>query len=165
MKLGLDKYIEMERENSKVFSIMLDYIFPFLLKNRIKPIIISGSPQEAIDTYKEEFMFYAAYGIRFEIVDNKYTNNCILHTETDHDKKRIVDQILLENLDSEVLFAFGDSESDTPLLKSANQAFINSSKKFLIGKQVHYFDFSSIQSGEQIVELMSQTLEFYNKEL
>ncbi len=146
----------MENENNRIFPIMEQKIFPFLLENGIEPIIISGSLQETLEIYKKRMGFQRVKAIRYRIKDGKYTEDCILNTAIGSGKQVIVDEIIKEQ-DTKILFAFGDSEADIPLLVSATQSFINSEKKFLQGN-VHYFDFKREQAGNQIIELMTQTM-------
>ena len=72
--------VEMENENNRIYPIMEQIIFPFLLENNIEPIIISGSHQEAVDLYKEHMGVNRVYGLQFRVQDRKYTSDCILHT-------------------------------------------------------------------------------------
>lgn len=66
----------------------------------------------------------------------------------------------MENKDNVILFSFGDSISDVPLLEVAKTSFINHTKcKFLDKPNARYYDFNKIENGKKIVEEMKKNLE------
>lgn len=158
VKKILDKYKQKDIKQKNMFSIMIKDIFPFLLKNNITPIIISGSQQEIIDLYKDDLGFIKAYAVQFEIIDGKYTDKCILNTGMSKNKQKIIDKIILENPESIIMFGFGDSTSDIPILKSAKYSFVNNKNKFLNEKDIHYFDFNNLKSGKKILKIMEKSI-------
>lgn len=152
-----------KKDNDKVFDIMREDIFPFLTKNNIEIIIISGAQQELIELHKEELKINEIYGVQFEykdgIYNNKYVNNGL-----DENKRKIVNKIM-ENKENVILFSFGDSISDVPLLEVAQKSFINNTKcKFLNKSNARYYDFNKIENGKKIVEEMKKTLKEREKE-
>lgn len=158
----MPEYKKVDIQEANIFQIMINDIFPFLLKNDITPIIISGSQQEAIDLYKDDLGFGKAYAVCFELSNGKYTNNCILNTGISENKQKIINKILSENPNSEILFGFGDSTSDIPILNSAKCSFVNNSNKFLNKENIYYFDFSNLENGKKIIEIMSKEIEKLN---
>lgn len=152
----LQKY--KREDNDKVFDIMREDIFPFLVKNNIEIIVISGAQQELIELYKEELKINEIYGVKFENKDGKYLNKYV-NNGLDDNKRKIVNKIM-ENKENIILFSFGDSISDVPLLEVAKKSFINNTKcKFLNQSNARYYDFNKIENGKKIVEEMKKILE------
>lgn len=146
-----------KKDNNKIFDIMRKDIFPFLNENNIEIIIISGAQQELIELYKEDLKINEIYAVNFEIKDGKYINKYV-NNGIDVNKRRIVDKIM-ENKENIILFSFGDSISDIPLLEVAKKSFINNTKyKFLNKSNTRYYDFNKIENGKKIVEEMKKTL-------
>jgi len=145
------------QDDMHIHSIMREIIFPFLIKNNVEIIVITGSPQEIVELYKEELGISKVYGMNYYIDNGKYTGEFKYNTGLSENKQKIIDEILNDK-NIEVLFGFGDSISDIPILKVAKQAFINNSKKFLDGDNVIYTKFKDESSGEVIVNKMSEIL-------
>lgn len=137
---------------------MEQQIFPFLLANGITPIVISGAPQEQVELFKKRIPFKNVYGLQYEIEDEKYTDNYNINTAIADGKTKIIQKFMKENPEAEIIFGFGDSEADIPILKSARQGFVNNSTKFFERDNIHYLDFEAEQAGEQIIGLMTQEL-------
>lgn len=57
-----------KKDKGKVFEIMRQDIFPFLTKNNIEIIIISGAQQELIELYKEELKINEIYGVQLSLI-------------------------------------------------------------------------------------------------
>ena len=124
----LKEYKKIDEEN--IFDIMKQDIFPFLKKNKIKIIIISGAQQELIELYEDELKIDKIYGVQFKVEKGIYTNQ-YQNNGLDDNKEQIVKQIRKDK-ENEILFAFGDSISDIPLLKVAKKSFINNTNtKFI----------------------------------
>ena len=156
----LEEYKKTDKGN--IFEIMKEYIFPFLTKNNIEIIIISGSQQELIELYKEELKINEIYGVQFKIENERYTNK-YQNNGLDKNKKILVDK-LLEDKENVILFSFGDSISDIPLLKVAKRSFINNTKeRFMKESNALYYDFSKIENGKKIIEKMQEVLEDINE--
>lgn len=153
-----------KRDKGNIFDIMKEYIFPFLTKNNIKIVVISGAQQELIELYKEELKIDEIYGVQFEVENEKYTDK-YQNNGLDKNKKMLVNK-LLEDKENVVLFSFGDSISDIPLLKAAKRSFINNTKeRFIKESNALYYDFTKIENGEKIVKEMEEVLiETYNKD-
>lgn len=156
---ALKEFEELENQNNKIYPIMEEEIFPFLLDNGVEPIVISGSQQEPIDLYKKRMGFQRAFGVQYKILEGKYTQDCIVNTAIGEGKSVIIQELLRREPKTDILFAFGDSEADIPMLKAAKQGFINNSNRFLEQGNINYFDFTSKQAGEQILELMTKSIE------
>ena len=156
----LEEYKKTDKGN--IFEIMKEYIFPFLTKNNIEIIIISRSQQELIELYKEELKINEIYGVQFKIENERYTNK-YQNNGLDKNKKILVDK-LLEDKENVILFSFGDSISDIPLLKVAKRSFINNTKeRFMKESNALYYDFSKIENGKKIIEKMQEVLEDINE--
>ena len=139
-----------------IYQVMRNGIFPFLNKNNIEVIVISGSLNEFLDLYKDEFGINIVHGIKFEEKDGKYLSNLKFNTGTTAGKEKIINSILADN--KEILFAFGDSIVDIPLLKSARYTFVNNKKRFLEKDNIFYLDFNDEKVGAVILEKMSECL-------
>lgn len=138
-------------------------LFPLLLSNGVEPIIISGSQQEALETYKERLGFKRAYGLKFKKGNGQYTDKCILNTAISEGKQRAV-KALTKEPNTRILLGFGDAIADIPLLVHAQQGFVNSPQEFLTHGKLHYLDFSDERSGDRMIELILPTLERMSKE-
>lgn len=141
-----------------IYPIMKEIIFPILKENEIDIIIISGSPQEALELYKNEFGIKSIFAMNFDKKDEKYLGTYQINTGTSESKEKIIEKITATN-DVEVLFAFGDSISDIPLLKCAQCSFVNNSKRFLEKNDILYLDFEDEKAKKIITE---KTSEFIN---
>ena len=149
-------------DKGSIFEIMEKYIFPFLVKNNIEIVIISGAQQELIELYKEELKINEIYGVQFKIENERYTNK-YQNNGLDKNKKILVNKIL-ENKGNVILFSFGDSISDIPLLKVARKSFINNTKeRFMKASNALYYDFSKIENGKRIIVKMQEVLKEINK--
>lgn len=155
---ALEEFEKIENENNRIIPIMEQKVFPFLLANGIEPIVISGSPQEPLELYEKRMKFKSVYGIKYDLQEETYTDRCNVNTAIAEGKSMIIQRILEENPDAKIIFGFGDSEADIPILESAELGFINNSNKFLDKTNMHYLDFYSPEAGEQIIELMTQEL-------
>lgn len=154
----------MEKKKNRIIPVMEQQIFPFLLANGIEPVIISGSPKEPLEIYKKRMDFQSVYALEYKIKDGKYTDKYGINTSVGEGKARIIREFLEKNPDAEILFGFGDSEADIPILKSARQGFVNNVTKILDKDNIHYLDFESEQAGEKIIALMTQELERLDEE-
>ena len=151
----LKEYKKIDEEN--IFDIMKQDIFPFLKKNKIKIIIISGAQQELIELYEDELKIDKIYGVQFKVEKGIYTNQ-YQNNGLDDNKEQIVKQIRKDK-ENEILFAFGDSISDIPLLKVAKKSFINNTNtKFIELKNANYYDFNKKETGEKIIQEMEKVL-------
>ncbi len=151
----LKEYKKIDEEN--IFDIMKQDIFPFLKKNKIKIIIISGAQQELIELYEDELKIDKIYGVQFKVEKGIYTNQ-YQNNGLDDNKEQIVKQIRKDK-ENEILFAFGDSISDIPLLKVAKKSFINNTNtKFIELKNANYYDFNKKETGKKIIQEMEKVL-------
>ena len=151
----LKEYKKIDEEN--IFDIMKQDIFPFLKKNKIKIIIISGAQQELIELYEDELKIDKIYGVQLKIEKGIYTNQ-YQNNGLDDNKEQIVKQIRKDK-ENEILFAFGDSISDIPLLKVAKKSFINNTNtKFIELKNANYYDFNKKETGKKIIQEMEKVL-------
>ena len=147
-----------QKDSEGIYAIMREKIFPYLVRNNIKVIIVSGGLREAIEVYKKELLIDEIYAIDFKIQDGKHTGEMVLNIGESKNKQKVIDEIKSNNPNSEILFGFGDSVSDIPILSSSKCGFINNSNRFLDNANMHYFDFSDIESGDKIIKIMSETI-------
>lgn len=151
----LEEYKKIDEEN--IFDIMKQDIFPFLKKNKIKIIIISGAQQELIELYEEELKIDKIYGVQFKVEKGIYTNQ-YQNNGLDDNKEQIVKQIRKDK-ENKILFAFGDSISDIPLLKVAKKSFINNTNtKFIELENANCYDFGKKENGKKITQEMEKVL-------
>lgn len=143
---------EFKKINDALIYPLMKKIFSFLKDNEVEVIIISGSPQNVLEMYMSEFNISKVYGMHYEKENGVYTGKSIMNSGLGDNKQILVDKIL-EDASKKVLFAFGDSISDTPLLKSAKCAFVNNNIKFLIGENINYIDFANSNNEEIIKKL------------
>lgn len=154
----LEEFKKQEDINNRIYKIIEKEIFPFLLANGIEPVIISGSPQEALDIYKDR-LHCSIIGIQYATRNGKYTEECISNTAVAEGKTKAIDNFLAESPNTEIVFGFGDSESDIPILKAATLGgFVNSSNHFLEKNDINYLDFNFEQTGEKIIISMTLKL-------
>ena len=104
----------------------IDKLFNTLRKKKIKIIIITGTPYEIINCYRKRFNIDSIYALRAESVGNKMTGN--VEHNYGLNKELIVERLIHENDQIPPYMAFGDSESDYPMLKKALYPFYISSK-------------------------------------
>lgn len=96
-------------------------LFKTLHKRKIKIIIVSGAPFEIVKCYQNEFQIDAIYALKAEIVEGVYTGK--VETNFGFNKHKIVERIIQENDKTPPYMAFGDSESDYPMLNIALYPF------------------------------------------
>lgn len=151
----LEAYKEIDKEN--IFDIMKQNIFPFLKRNKIKIIVISGAQQELIELYKEELGIDEIYGVQYVIENGIYTNQ-YQNNGSDKNKEITVKEIGKDK-ENRILFSFGDSISDIPLLKVAKKSFINNTNtKFIELENANYYDFGKKETGKKIIQEMEKVL-------
>lgn len=151
----LEAYKKIDKEN--IFDIMKQNIFPFLKRNKIKIIVISGAQQELIELYKEELGIDEIYGVQYVIENGIYTNQ-YQNNGSDKNKEIMVKEIGKDK-ENRILFSFGDSISDIPLLKVAKKSFINNTNtKFIELENANYYDFGKKETGKKIIQEMEKVL-------
>ena len=90
-----------------------------LIKKYTIPILISGSPIEVLKHIKGRFGFHAIYGSEGNMQSGEFHGGMHLELASQSAKKRLMtDLIPILNVDRCTSFAFGDSESDFPLLEA-----------------------------------------------
>ena len=150
-----------KRDEGNIFKIMKQDIFPFLKRNKIKIIVISGAQQELIELYKEELGIDEIYGVQYAIENGIYTNQ-YQNNGSDKNKEIMVKEICKDK-ENKILFSFGDSISDIPLLKAAKKSFINNTNiKFLEQENARYYDFHQEEDGKRIIQEMKNIVREYN---
>ena len=146
-----------KRDEGNILKIMKQDIFPFLKRNKIKIIVISGAQQELIELYKEELGIDEIYGVQYVIENGIYTNQ-YQNNGSDKNKEIMVKEICKDK-ENRILFSFGDSISDIPLLKVAKKSFINNTNtKFIELENANYYDFGKKETGKKIIQEMEKVL-------
>lgn len=143
---ALSKYIGIDQ--SFLLS-GIDGVFQSLYTKNIDIIIISGAPELIINQYKNRFHIKSVYGFKEECVSRVYTGNVSYNYGFN---KEVIVNKLCEQYSRNPIIAFGDSESDIPMLKAAKYPFC-------IGTDLHlpfhaYIVKNSVIS-EDIMQLIS----------
>lgn len=95
-------------------------IFDLLLAKGIDIIVISGAPSIILEKYKEKFHIKNIYAFKEQIQNGIFTGNVEYNYGFNKEKKLAE---ILSEYKSYPYLAFGDSESDIPMLDSAQHAF------------------------------------------
>ncbi len=111
-------YVEEGREH---FFGFVEELFLHLKENGILPIVISGAPECIIKQFRDRFAIHAIYAFAPETQDGMYTGG--VRENYGFDKERMVD-MLRQTFHRAPHMAFGDSESDLPMLVDAEHAVI-----------------------------------------
>jgi len=97
-------------------------LFRLLNKLQVKLFIVSGAPIEPLAAFSEKLGFTVIGALEFESNSaGLYTGNIIINHGLKKEKERVANEI---NACYKVIVAFGDSESDIPLLKVAEKRVI-----------------------------------------
>ena len=150
-------YYEFRNKNDGFINrLIIDKLFPFLKENGVDIIVISGSPEDVLKLYQKEFNIDEIYAMKYDVLDGKYLSTFPINTGIGSGKQKFIDDIVAK--DKEILFAFGDSVSDIPLLKSAKYSFVNSNKNFLDKENIYYLDFWKEEDILFIVEKIKEAI-------
>jgi HAD superfamily phosphoserine phosphatase-like hydrolase len=113
-----------ETKNTKA---LYSHTIPLLSRmnnNEYETIIVSGSPKESLSQdFRKIISFKKLYATHGKIKGTKYNGECTDFDEraTDRAKSWVVSAIReTQEFDKDNSFAFGDSESDIPLLSAVN---------------------------------------------
>lgn len=95
-------------------------LFDFLYEKGINIIVISGAPLIVLQNYKEMFHFEHIYAFKEKILNDVFTGDVEYNFGFDKEKKVLE---IADKYGSYPYIAFGDSESDIPMLNYARYAF------------------------------------------
>lgn len=99
-------------------------VFDLLYTKEIDIIVISGAPSIILEKYKEEFHIKNIFAFKEQTCDGIFTGDVKYNYRFSKERKTIE---IFEKYNEYPYLAFGDSESDKPMLNSAQNAFyINS---------------------------------------
>ena len=98
----------------------LGVLFDLLHEKGADIIVISGAPVRILDQYREDFNLKSIYAFREKVSQGLFTGE--VEYNYGFNKKETVFK-LIEAYHSHPYMAFGDSESDVPMLKNATHAF------------------------------------------
>lgn len=110
-------YIDFDR--SYLFE-GVDLIFDLLYANGIDIIVISGAPSIILEKYQQEFHIKKIFAFKEQIENGIFTGN--VEYNYGFNKERKLNEIE-EEYSAYPYLAFGDSESDIPMLNSSAHAF------------------------------------------
>ena len=114
---ALEKYII--HDKSYLIS-DIGSVFDILYKKRIDIIILSGAPELVVQQYQEAFHIKQIYAFKEDEIDGVYSGK--VRYNYGFNKQQTVD-ILCKEYKANPLIAFGDSESDVPMLIKARNSF------------------------------------------
>ena len=95
-------------------------VFDLLYTKGIDIIVISGAPFIILEKYKEEFHIKKIFAFTEQICDGVFTGG-VKHNYGFSKERKIID--IFEEYKEYPYLAFGDSESDKPMLNCAQNAF------------------------------------------
>lgn len=114
---AIEKYIIQD----KAFLINnISSIFDILFKKNIDVIILSGAPELILQQYQEDFHIKQIYAFKEDEISGVYSGK--VSYNYGFDKQRTVN-MLCKKYEANPLIAFGDSESDVPMLDKARHSF------------------------------------------
>jgi phosphoserine phosphatase len=87
-------------------------------------IAISGSPQESLSSLTAYLGFHELNSTLIEIEGGRYTGRVERNLAISGSKKQLVSTYLVDDVDLETSFAFGDSVQDVPILEVVGNAFV-----------------------------------------
>ena len=90
--------------------------FEILLKNNLKIVLISNTPQVMLDEYRKHFRLTEVYGLQVEQQAGLWANRVIVNPGLSEVKRRIVTQLVSKY---NIILGMGDTHEDAPLLEAA----------------------------------------------
>ena len=100
----------------------IDLLFKMLNRKNVDIVVISGAPSIILESYKDEFHLKSVYAFKEQVSKGIFTGD--VEYNYGFDKRRKVLE-LIKKYNGYPYMAFGDSESDMPMLDSARYAFYN----------------------------------------
>jgi phosphoserine phosphatase len=87
-----------------------------LLKNDLRIVLISNTPQVMLDEYKKHFGLTEVYGLQVEQRAGLWANQVIMNPGLSDVKRRIVKELVNKY---NIILGMGDTHEDAPLLEAA----------------------------------------------
>ena len=137
----MDVYIKRDRKS--LFPEMCK-LLKELSKRDIDIIVISGAPFRILEQYKQEFNLKKIYAFQEEIAKGKFTGKVASNYGFDKSKKV---QELIEQYGTNPYLAFGDSQSDIPLLD-------NSDYPICVGDRVKKDGYINVDFKESVEDIL-----------
>ena len=93
-------------------------VIPWLSHREIKIVVVTGSPQEVIEAASKELPIGEIFGLSVDVDSQGHLTG---HISRNPGSKKAKDEIIAGlKKKNELVFAFGNSEADLPLLRAAN---------------------------------------------
>jgi phosphoserine phosphatase len=102
--------------NDKAIFDFTPVLFKILLKNNIKIVLISNTPQVMLDEYRKHFGLTEVYGLQVEEQAGSWANQVIMNPGLSEVKRKIVTDLVNRY---NIILGMGDTHEDAPLLESA----------------------------------------------
>ena len=137
----MDAYIKRDRKSlfPEICKLLKE-----LSKRDIDIIVISGAPFRILEQYKQEFNLKKIYAFQEEIAKGKFTGKVASNYGFDKSKKV---QELIEQYGTNPYLAFGDSQSDIPLLD-------NSDYPICVGDRVKKDGYINVDFKESVEDIL-----------
>jgi phosphoserine phosphatase len=90
--------------------------FKILLKNNLRIVLISNTPQVMLDVYRKHFGLTEVYGLQVEQRAGLWANQVIINPGLSDVKRRIVKELVNKY---NIILGMGDTHEDAPLLEAA----------------------------------------------
>ena len=161
-------YIKGYRENDIVDSLtayrksdesqlhsFTESLFELLFKNDIKPIIVSGSPRHIISGYFAQFHLYKVFALEAQVNDGYFTGN--VQANYGYNKGNLARRICNE-FGAKPVLAFGDAESDFPMLESARFGFLVGNKNQPVLARRKFKSFSADSDATAVIDLVASAI-------
>lgn len=103
-------------KNDKALFDFTPALFEILLKNNIKIVLISNTPQLLLEEYKKHFGFSEVHGLRVGELAGSWTKQVIVNPGLSQVKRKIVAELVNKY---DIVLGMGDTHEDAPLLESA----------------------------------------------
>ncbi len=126
----------------------IEKVFQLLHKKKIRVFIASGAPYEIVRCYQKQFHIETIYALRAEIVGGVFTGK--VETNYGFNKKNLIERITQENDKTLPYMAFGDSESDYPMLNASLYPFYVSNRSSFQTREFIFIDKNN--ASKQIVK-------------
>jgi phosphoserine phosphatase len=105
-------------------------LLQFLIERDLKLVVVSGAPEEVLDSYRGRFGWTSVHGVAVDHRDGVYRAELLNNPATAESKSRVVQDLAVN---SKILIAFGDSEADIPMLNAARVKVVVGNEKLVAG--------------------------------
>ncbi len=94
-----------------------------MLNEHAHTIAISGSPVEILQPLADHLGIKEVKGLEAEIINGRYTGRVKTNTAIRSEKEKVIAAIVMRGHSKQTSFAFGDSDSDVPILEAVDNPF------------------------------------------